>query len=493
MTRLVYGLAMLAAVSIAACDDDPTGPPFSALVGTVITPDTIGPQDPIRIVFNRRLDPQTALDPANLVVINQCTGLRVPGALALSVTGDTLTFSPSEPLPFLAVLGIRAQNFLDTTGVGLAEPIAVSILTEPPPVSDVSWELLNSPTDDLVTGVSFVNRTLGYIVARGGAVYLTTDGSLFSALYKNVDLSFTNSIHAFGADTLFITGALRQGTTSSGALMRSNNGGLTFQAVALPRPTITHMSMRREASGDLVALMGGQFASPEVYRWDSGTGTAPLSSGLAVSSQVFTGLDLSPNASNAVVTTAGFGTLAGQGFAYRSTDGGVTFTPVTLPAATFGLRGAVFINNTEALLLGDSSRVIRLNVTTGVATSVGASAGIPQTENDPALGRLTSYQFSRGDFTPGGQIGWIVGAVTRRQTGTPDVVRGVILMTRDGGQTFTRQAITGAPDLGLGFPAVRAIDAMAPDFATLVGASGLVAARTQDIQVVAEACSFVQP
>jgi hypothetical protein len=166
---------------------------------------------------------------------------------------------------------------------------------------------------------------------------------------------------------------------------------------------------------------------------------------------------------------------------------------VTLPATTFGLRGAVFINDTEALLLGDSSTVIRLNVTTGVVTPLGAAAGIPQTESDPSIGRLTSYQFSRGDFTAGGQIGWIVGSVTRRQTGIPDVVRGVILMTRNGGQTYTRQAITGAPELGLAFSPVRAVDAFAADFATLVGAAGLVAARKQDIQVVAVPCSFVEP
>lgn len=491
MTRLLYGIAILAAVSIAACDDDPSGPVSASLVGTIITPDTIGIEDPIRLVFNRRLDPQTALDPANFVVLNQCTGLRLPGALRLSVTGDTLTFSPSEPLPFLSVIGVRAQNFLDTAGIGIGEPIAFTILTEPPPVSDVSWEFLNSPTDDLINGVSFVNRSLGFIVALGGAVYKTTDGSLFSALYKNIDLSFTNSIHAFGPDTLFIAGALRQGTSSSGALMRSTNGGLTFQAIASARPTVTQMSMRKEASGDLVALMGGHFASPEVYRYDSGTGAAPLASGLVVTSQVFTGLDLSPNAANAVVTTAGFSTLAGRGFAYRSTDGGQSFSPVTLPATTFGLRGAVFINNNEALLLGDSSTVLRLNVTTGAVAPV--VAGVPQTERDPTQGRLTVFQFARGDFTTAGQIGWIAGSVTRRQTGTPDVVRGVILMTRNGGTSFTRQAITGAPDLGLGFSPVRAIDALAPDFATLVGASGLVASRKQDIQVVATPCSFVQP
>ena len=493
MSRLLYGFAILAAVSVAACDDDPSGPSIEPLVGTFLTPDTIGVQDPIRLVFNRRLDPQTALDPANFVVINQCTGLRVPGALRLSVTGDTVTFSASDPLPFLSIIGVRAQNFVDTLGVSIQTPITFTALTELPPVADVSWELLNSPTDDLVTGTSFVDRMLGYIVVRGGAVYRTTDASLFSARYKNIDLTFTNSIHAFGADTVFITGSLRQGTSASGALMRSNDGGLTFQAIALPRPTVTQMSMRREASGDLVALMGGHFANPEVYRWDSGTGTAPLSNGLVVSSQVFTGLDLSPNSANAVVTTAGFSSLAGRGLAYRSTDGGVNFTPVTLPAATQALRGAVFINDTEALLLGDSSTVVRVNVATGVATPLGAAAGIPQTERDSAQGRLISYQFSRGDFTPDGQVGWIVGSATRRQIGTADITRGIILMTRDGGQSFTRQAITGSPDLGLGFPSVRAVDAMAPDFATLVGSSGLVAARKQDIQVVAEPCSFVEP
>ena len=78
-----------------------------------------------------------------------------------------------------------------------------------------------------------------------------------------------------------------------------------------------------------------------------------------------------------------------QAAAFVSADSGKTFTQVTtIPAGTRRFRGVGLINNTDALLVGDSSAVIRFNATTGASTLLGAAEGIPQRTVD-AVGAIT--------------------------------------------------------------------------------------------------------
>jgi hypothetical protein len=169
-------------------------------------------------------------------------------------------------------------------------------------------------------------------------------------------------------------------------------------------------------------------------------------------------------------------------------DGGRTLQSVTLPSVP-ALSGAGFIDNTDAFLVGDSSAVLRLNVTTGVPTPYGAAQGIPQTEVQGDA--TTIYQFSDVEFTPEG-FGWIVGQAIVRRPGVPDFVRGIILFSRNGGATFERQAIAGARNNGLDFPAVLDVDALDPDFVTISGSEGLIAARKVNAPAQLTACTFVE-
>jgi photosystem II stability/assembly factor-like uncharacterized protein len=70
------------------------------------------------------------------------------------------------------------------------------------------------------------------------------------------------------------------------------------------------------------------------------------------------------------------------------------------------------------------------------------------------------------------------------------VTRGIILITRDGGQTFTRQAVQGASDNGLNFPPLFDITVLSKDFQVIVGANGFVAARKSDTANFSGLCSF---
>jgi len=179
------------------------------------------------------------------------------------------------------------------------------------------------------------------------------------------------------------------------------------------------------------------------------------------------------------------------GVAYRSTDGGRSYTQVALAANTPLLRGLGFINNTDAFLLGDTSTVLRLNTTDGTFTALGATNGIPQTENDPVTGTKVVYFFTRARFAPDDpNVGWIIGYLVRRVPGVPDVRRGIILITRDGGQHFTRQAVANISENGLGFPQLFDIFVLNKNFAVVVGDAGFIAARKSDTQNFSKLCSF---
>lgn len=491
LCRVTSAFAVLAAaLSLGACDDDPTQPPRVFPEATFANEDTIGRQEAIRVVFSDSISAATALDPANFIVINLCTGLRVAGSLRLA--GDTLIFSPSQPLPFLTPISIRVQNLLTPSGISQPTPLVGSRVTEAPPVRDVSWEFLNSPTGFSITGLQFADRDVGYLLTNGGELYQTTNGGIiYAARFKDVNITSTNALQVISVDTLFFVGALLQGGTVRFPLFRSVDGGATIDTVASVSASLQGLDIEREASGALVGLFGGQSTSPQAFRYDPPS-TVVAATGLPTSGVTFRGIALSRNTTTAVVAMSGQGANAGRGFASRSLDAGRTYTPITLPADARSLRGTGFINQTDAFLLGDSSTVLRVNVAsaTDAAVALGLANGIPQTEVDAADGSVTTYSFRRAEFTAGGQIGWIVGSFVRDFPNVADVSGGVILMTRDGGQTFTRQAIRTAAENGLRFPPILDLEVLAPDFAAVGGSSGLTAARKSDTQTTFQACTF---
>ena len=480
----VLGLALLGT----ACDDDPTSSivPFPTF-SLAAVPDTIGTQDAIRVVFSDSISAATALDAANFVVTNMCTGLRIPGALRLA--GDTLIFAPSQALPFLIPIGVRIQNLLTPQGVPQPTPITFTRVTAPPPIRDQTWEFMDSPTNDVLTGVSFVTDELGYIVESGGTVYRTTDGRAFVARFKDINVSFPSDIRAFG-DTVFMVASQRVGSVTQRNLMRSLDAGATFNAVASTAEFLYINSMRR-VNGVPEGVFGGVSAAPGLYRYFGGTNTFQRATGTPGGGWTLTGADLSHDASLALAAFRGNVNTA-LSTASRSLDGGLTYTTLTLPADVWGLQGVGFANNNIGFLLGDSSVVLRFDASaaTPTFTRLGAAAGIPQTEVDASVGEITSYRFIRMQFVPGTQTGWITGSFTRRRPGVPDVEGGVILMTEDGGLTWRRQAISGALENGLSFPPISDINALREDFAVLVGRNGLVARRVNTEQTGLTLCSI---
>lgn len=488
---LRFALASVAlGVTFAACDKDPSGSAPQPLTLTVLPPslgDTIiGRQEPIKVLFSSNVDPRSALDPENFIVTDRCTGLRVSGALRLA--GDTLIFSPSSSLPFLTPLDIRIQNILDTQGRALADPVIFSFTTEAPPVSDVSWTALNSPTNDFVNGVSFLTRQRGYLSTGGGAVYRTDNGgNTFAALFKDADIILITGIRVAGTDTLYATAAPSLGGTtfSTAGLYRSINAGVSFTPVFLDDPAdMQGPAVSKPATGRPRVVIGGNRNTLAGWMYDAATDSVFRFG--PVGNQIGHGSGIAQDGSHAGVLGEDF---SGVGVAYRSTDGGRTFVPVTaLPATVQPLHSMGFRTSTEAYIVGNRSAVYLLNAATGAVTPLGAANGIPQTDSSATT--LSTFNFRRVVFAPGTDIGWMVGFIVTRVTGQPAQLRGVILQTRDGGQSWTRQAVANVSDNGLGFEALVDVTSLAPDFAATSGLNGFVAARTSDIQVVTAACSF---
>jgi photosystem II stability/assembly factor-like uncharacterized protein len=491
LPRLALLTSALAGFLFAACDDDP-GAPSDDFPGFSLeaVPDTLGVQQAIKVVFDDSLLAATALDPANFVVTNLCTGLRIPGAVRLS--GDTLIFAPSQALPFLTLLGVRIQNLLTPSGRPQPAPITFQRITAPPPIRDQTWRFLDSPTNDNLTGVSFVDDLLGYIVEAGGTVYRTTDGGqAFIARFKDINLTAPADIRAFGPDTVFMVGSRRVGTATVRALFRSIDGAGTFETAAQAGEFLFVNAMRR-VNGVPQGVFGGIAATPALYRYFGASNTATRATGHQTSGWVVTSADLSPDANRALATFRGL-TTPQSGAAAVSLDGGLTYSPLTLPANVYSLSASGFVNNTAALIAGDSSVVLRFDASTATPTFTFITAGVPQTERNTTTGEITAYTFGDIRFVPGTTTGWMTGTFVRRRPGTPDVLGGVILQSDDGGVTWRRQAIATALENGLAFSPVFDVQALRRDFAALVGRNGLVAARTDTVRSGLTACSLNTP
>lgn len=488
-------LVVVLAGTLAACERDPISPDTGPLSISLISEPIIDRQGSISIQFSQPVDPASALDPANFVVINQCTGLRVPGALRLE--GNTLIFSPAQQLPFLTAVGVRIQNILTVSGRQLSQPVTFQLQTVAPEVSDVSWQRLNSPTNVSISGIDFRTRSNGFITNTAGEVYRTINGgATWAASFKNVNIPTVRDIRALRGDSIFMIGAQRvEGTSSTLAtLFLSEDQAQTFRTVyAVGQANFFSLSHAERASGPPVFLMGGSVnGSLATFRYDLATDSAHVFAP-GVPLEFGNHADISRDASHAV--TVGFRSNSTfsvfSGVSYRSTDGGRTFTQVALPAGTRLLRGSGFLNNSIALLLGDTSTVLRLNVATGAVQSLGVANGIPQSEFDEVTGFTTVYSFTRLAVAPDNpQLVWLVGFVTRTRPGTASVTRGIIFQSRDGGQTFTRQAVEGVPEEGLAFSPLFAVRALSSDFVATGGAAGFVAVRPDDEEQVSELCAF---
>src|SRR5690606_14194252 len=141
-------------------------------------------------------------------------------------------------------------------------------------------------------------------------------------------------------------------------VFKSVDSALTFT----PSNTVNRLvygSQLRSVGGTIVGVVGGQGSTPGLYRYNLAANSLTLATGGPTSGSVlFTDAALSPDTTKAVATF--FNLSTNDGLAYSSLDGGATYSQITLPAVMPNLLGAGFIDDGTALLLGDSSTVLRV-------------------------------------------------------------------------------------------------------------------------------------
>jgi len=449
---------------IAACDKDPSVTPITFQV--TCPTGTLDVNAPILLTFTAPVS-ASSVSLASIVVTDS-TGLPVPGAVNLS-NGTTVRFVPSAPLPFAAQLRVRIQNILAEEN-NTPLPVTVCALKTQPPPLQPAWSLLPQPTGSSLLGASLVTADTGYVASALVPIFRGTAKGfdpVFNLPYfsQAFDVSFATSRHGFASH--FNTRTLR------GVINETVNGGLTWDTLYSTNTSIQRVFTNRikTASDTLFLVAGG--GTPRLAVFHKYT---PATRSFTLQSSSITGavadIDFAATDTvNGVAATNGI-TATPFGHVFTTANGGASWAELpgyTAPADVVTYFGAARRANGELYITGGNGYAIRIR-TSGVIDTLlkGAVSSI-----DSA--RFGALIYTDVEFAPDNDLkGWIVGA---RQTaivsGIPQF-EGLIFQTTDGGVTWVRQGVRGAPNTGETFPRLNRISIFDQNHVWIVGDGGAV-------------------
>ncbi len=470
--RSLIHAALFALGALAACDKDPNAPDATFATLNCLTT-RIDVNAPIAIGFNRRIAPSTVTG-ANVVVSNAVTGVEFPGSLSTNSArgGDTIFFTPAAPLPFDTLVQVRVQNILAAEGNIPAPQAVCDLRTVLPPIQELFWNQLPSAPGTL-NGVSLVTVDTGYVSAAEEAIFRSVNEGPFA-------LALTVPYFSTATDVSFATS--QQGFTTQfdsrhirGVVVRTRDGGVTFDTLfSVASQVLQRVIALPNGANDMFAIVGaGQSTgTTSFYKYhpESSTFTGQIIStgtGGNATGNV-TDLDFFPaDTVNGAASTFGLqvSTINSRGMLYVTSNGGTTWDSIpgsrasdaTVTYTGVGIRGGA----NQIFVTGGSGTLRRFTKTGPLAYTVTdyplSAFGItnPDPTNPQAL------IFTDVEFLPSNdQIGWLIGA--RQQgvvNGTPKY-NGLIFITRDGGATWTRQGVRGAPSFGAEMPRLNRISVL---------------------------------
>ena len=472
----VIAVAALCAV-VAACDKDPNQP--TATLALVSCPaGLLLVNAPITLDFSQDLS-VGSITSGNVVVTDAVTGFEIPGSVRLGVDNPRrVVFTPSEPLPFDQAVRVRVQNILSADNVAALSVTVCNLRTELPPIRELYWRALPDAAGNTLTGLSLVEPFYAYAVARSNTLLRYTDTLSSRALplppYYNAsnDASFVSRTHGF------VT--VSESRTRRGIILETFDGGATFDTIGAATAQVLNRAYFRaipNATLPFGVVAGGQTFSPAYFmKYQPATKT------FAVSSFGGTGgvsdLDFTPDTLTGAASTLGIkvGTLLALGTVFRSANGGTSWQEITNAKVTDSvvtLRGIAVKPNGEIFSVGGNGYVARLTPTGGGAYTVQRIV-LPGVVN-PQPTDPFALIFNDVQFVPGSNlVGFIVGARQVAVIGGVPRYEGLIFVTRDGGQTWTRQGVLGALNYGAEFPALNRIDVLSATAAWIVGDGGVV-------------------
>jgi hypothetical protein len=467
----------IATLLVSACDDDPSNPAVNfALTGCPTGPQQVNSN--IALVFTRPVAPNTVTQ-GNVVVTSAVNGLELPGTLSLSPDGTTITFRPSEPLPFQTQLRIRVQNLLSANESAPMTVTLCTLTTVPPPITQLFWNTLPGVSGSAIRGGSMFVADSGYVIVSTVPVFRRTVGGwrvVFSQPYfsSGNDVSFVSANHGFTAH--------QDVRGFRGAVLETKDGAASFDTIFfIPRESINRLFFRKRGATDVApfgVLGGGTTVNGRFLKYRPETGRIDSVANFTNTANV-TDIDFAPaDSTNGIAVTGG--TLFSDGSftpgrVYQTTNGGGGWSEVAggvAPQAAVNWGGVARRANGTVFVTGGGGYVLRLTPSGGgytVTQILGNVVPNPDPTNFQAL------QFNDVEFSPDNDnLGWIVGAVLVSGLGEPPRFQGLIFETRDGGQTWTRQGVRGAEAFGASFARLNRIVAFSSASVWLLGDGGTV-------------------
>jgi photosystem II stability/assembly factor-like uncharacterized protein len=475
LKRLMTLGAALAASALAACDKDPAAP--TGVLTLTCPTGNLAINASIALNFSLPLRAST-VSPANIVVTNAATGIEIPGALILSATGAQVLFAPSSQLPFGTVLGIRAQNLVSADGSVPMSVVVCNVLTEPPPIAEVVWTLLDSPTGTDLSSASLFAPDSGWVSSLAVPMYRRVGTGWevrFNQPYfvRTYDVRFVSAQHGYGAHL-----DQRQGRS---VITQSRDGGVNFDTIF----TRVGRDVRRlwidsvNSNNTLFGVAGGGSAtSAMLLKMNPANSTFTEVFTMGSTSSVG---DISFAKND---TTTGFAVSSGAFFLstppivlpgrlFRTTNGGSSWAEVPNSQAdtvnVIVYRGVARRASGDVFVTGGNGFVGRF--AGGNAPVEKINLGI--VSRDTSV--YTALIYNDVEFAPDNDLyGWIVGAqLIGIENGVPRY-QGLIFRTRDGGATWVRQGVVGAEDYGALFPPLNRLVVYSSTEAWAVGDAGTV-------------------
>lgn len=477
-SKLLLAIGSAAALALVACDKDPSEPRIDFGLAGCPTGD-LAPNSPIPLNFTSPVSP-SSVSGANVVVTDATTGIEVPGSLSLAQGGTQVLFTPSSALPFGTILAIRLQNLISSTGTVPLGVVVCNVKTQAPPIAEVVWDQLESPTGTQLVGASMFAADSGWVASSEVPLYKRVPGGW--------DVRFTQPYFALSRDVSFATARHGFGTHFNDRLLRSyitetRDGGLVFDTLfSVGGRLITRLVFDSLNSNNTLfgVIGGGNAVRASFSKYTPSTGAITEVSSFTKTSQVgdidYPRNDTTRLAANSRGTRF-INNTVNPGRVYISSDGGASWVEVPGTAAdterVVDYRGVARRKNGDIFVVGGNGYVARIPAT-GL-TTFGAVQQINLGIVTLDSADFNALSYTDVEFAPDDDnYGWIVG---RRLTGfTAGVPRfqGLIFETRDGGATWIRQGVRNAPDYGASFPALNRLDVFSHTSAWAVGDGGTV-------------------
>jgi hypothetical protein len=460
-----------AALSAAACDDDPNRPTEALQLSAC--PVIADVNAPITLAFSVPLAP-TTVSPGNIVVTDAETGFEIPGSIELAPDGQTVSFTPSAPLPFDQELRVRVHNLRSAATNTQIDVTVCELLTPPPPITELFWNALpNAGGTDLV-GVALAEALaegeIGYTLSIQGILSKSEAGGEFELVYQNpyylagFDTDFLTAERGFATFSLF-----RRGRS---VLLETRDGGVTFDSLtAVISDNLTRMQARSigpDLDDVFLVMGGGSTFFTSFHKYDYPTDVLTTQRFDDGQTGAVQDLDFAPGVE--------IGNINVLGGLFVSSNGGRTWSRVPEAQAdetTQTYWGVAVQDDGDIFVSGGSGYFARWAPNgDGTYSETLLLQGVVENPDptDPLSLIFTDVQFAPDDQTKG----WLIGGQLLGFIGDVPQYRGLIFETRDGGATWTRQGVREAEEFGALFPRLNRLDVLSADNVWAAGNGGAV-------------------